>query len=252
MSRREPVARTSIDAAEIERFERLSTVWWETRGPMRPLHVINDLRLQYVRDQIAAACARGPQDPLHGLKILDVGCGAGLLSEPLARAGATVTGIDASARNIAIARRHAEDHGLAIDYRAGEPATALNPDERFDAILALEVGEHVPDPARFVRDLVGHLASHGPLIVSTINRTWRSYLFAILGAEYVFRVLPRGTHQWRAFVRPEELERAAGSAGLVTRDSRGMRYLPVLHRAGWTRSRAVNYVSTFAGATGTD
>jgi 2-polyprenyl-6-hydroxyphenyl methylase/3-demethylubiquinone-9 3-methyltransferase len=237
---------TSIDATEIERFDRLSRVWWDTRGPMRPLHVVNDLRLEYVLARIATAFGREAPVAVRGLRILDVGCGAGLLCEPLARAGAVVTGIDAAPRNVEIARRHADDQQLEIDYRAGEPACALDADERFDAILALEVVEHVPDPGRFVRDLAGRLAGNGPLIVSTINRTWRSFVIAILGAEYVFRVLPRGTHRWRAFVRPEEVEHAAASAGLATLDSRGMRYLPVLHRAGWTRSRAVNYVSTFS------
>ena len=182
MTQADSAAAGSIDAAEIERFDRLSTVWWDAHGPMRPLHVINDLRLSYVRAQIAAAFGRQPQDSLEGISVLDVGCGAGLLSEPLARAGATVTGIDAASRNVAIARLHAAERGLAIDYRAGDPATTLDPQEQFDAILALEIVEHVPDPGRFVRDLARHLAGPGPMIVSTINRTLRSYLVAILGA----------------------------------------------------------------------
>jgi 2-polyprenyl-6-hydroxyphenyl methylase/3-demethylubiquinone-9 3-methyltransferase len=229
-------------AAEVERFNRLATVWWDSAGPMRPLHVVNALRLAYLRELIAAHLAAQARP----LRVLDIGCGAGLLAEPLARAGARVTGIDAAEKNIAAARVHAEAGGLRIDYRAGEPATALGADEQFDLVLMLEVVEHVADVPAFVAAAARHVAPGGLLLASTIDRTVKSFLFAIVGAEYVFRVLPRGTHEWRRFVRPAELQAAARLAGLALVEQRGMRYLPVLRRASWVRDTSVNYIAAFA------
>jgi 2-polyprenyl-6-hydroxyphenyl methylase/3-demethylubiquinone-9 3-methyltransferase len=237
----------STIASEVERFDRLAATWWDRDGPMRPLHVINRLRLAYLLRLIDTHLApRGR--PLQGLRVLDVGCGAGLLCEPLARRGARVTGIDAAAKNIAAARAHALGEGLRIDYRAGEPATALEPAERFDLVLLLEVVEHVRDVDAFIAEAARHVAPGGLLVASTIDRTFKSFVFAIVGAEYVFRVLPRGTHQWRRFVRPAELRAAARAAGLAPLEMRGMRYLPVLHRASWVRDASVNYITVFARA----
>ena len=237
-------------AAEVERFDRLSATWWDAAGPMRPLHVVNALREAHVAARIAARFGTSGTTPLAGLRVLDVGCGAGLLCEPLARRGARVTGVDASAGNVAAARKHAAREGLTIDYRTGEPAAALRDDERFDAVLLLEVVEHVDDVAGLVGRAAHHVAPGGLLYVSTIDRTWRSFALAIVGAEYVFRVLPRGTHQWRRFVRPRELATAAAGAGLALADLRGMRYLPVLHRASWTRDTSVNYIAEFVRGDG--
>lgn len=233
-------------ASEIERFNRLSTTWWNDRGPMRPLHVVNALRLDYVIEQIASHRAQPVDGALQGLRILDVGCGGGLMSEPLARRGARVVGVDASPGNVAAARLHARAEGVDLDYRLGEPAVALAPDEQFDVVLALEVVEHVSDVPAFVGTLGRSLAPGGLLIASTIDRTWKSFLFAIVGAEYILRVLPRGTHQWRRFVRPDELAVQAGRAGLQQRGLRGMRYLPLLHRASWCRDTRVNYIASYA------
>ena len=234
-------------AAEIERFDRLSATWWNPAGPMRPLHVVNELRQGYVIERIASHFGLdGPS--LDGLRILDVGCGGGLLSEPLARRGAQVVGIDASRGNVAAAQRHAASQGVAVDYRLGEPGTALRVDECFDVVLALEVVEHVDDVEAFVDTVANHVAPGGLLLASTIDRTWKSYVLAILGAEYVLRVLPRGTHQWRRFVRPAELAAAAGRSGLRQVDLIGMRYLPFWHRASWCRDTRVNYLATFARA----
>jgi 2-polyprenyl-6-hydroxyphenyl methylase/3-demethylubiquinone-9 3-methyltransferase len=235
---------STVRPDEVGRFNRLAATWWDRTGPMRPLHVVNELRLGYVLEQIAQRFGR-PVGALQGLCIADVGCGAGLMCEPLAQCGARVVGVDAAANNIAAARLHAEPSGLQIDYRHGEPDAALHDGESFDVLLLLEVVEHVDDVPAFVRDAVAHLAPGGLLLASTINRTLRSYLAAIVGAEVIFRVLPRGTHQWAQFVRPAELERAAAACGLAPGERRGMAYLPTIHRAWWTRSLSVNYIASF-------
>ncbi|MCE4556327.1 bifunctional 2-polyprenyl-6-hydroxyphenol methylase/3-demethylubiquinol 3-O-methyltransferase UbiG [Pelomonas cellulosilytica] len=236
-------------ADEIARFDAWSATWWDARGPMRPLHVTQALRGRWVRD----AAERHFGRPLAGLRVLDVGCGGGLMSEALARAGADVVGIDASAGNIGAARRHAAaspEIAARLDYRHGEPATALRPDERFDLVLALEVVEHVADVAAFVAQVGAAVAPGALMVASTINRTWRSALLAIGMAEYVLRVLPVGTHRWRQFVTPDELEAAARVAGLQPQQRLGMRYLPLLHRAHWTHDTSVNYLASFTRPAG--
>jgi 2-polyprenyl-6-hydroxyphenyl methylase/3-demethylubiquinone-9 3-methyltransferase len=235
---------STVRPEEVERFNRLAATWWNRSGPMRPLHVVNELRLGHVLEQIARRFGR-PVGALQGLRILDVGCGAGLMCEPLASRGAQVVGIDAAAKNIAAARLHAAAGGLQIDYRVGEPQAALASGESFHVLLLLEVVEHVDDVPAFVRDAVAHLAPGGLLLASTINRTPRSWLAAIVGAEVVFRVLPRGTHRWSQFVRPEELAQAATACGLTESECRGMAYLPAVHRAWWTRDLSVNYIASF-------
>jgi 2-polyprenyl-6-hydroxyphenyl methylase / 3-demethylubiquinone-9 3-methyltransferase len=235
---------STVRPQEVERFNRLAATWWNRAGPMRPLHVVNELRLGHVLEQIARRFGR-PVGALQGLRVLDVGCGAGLMCEPLAQRGAQVVGVDAAANNIAAARLHGNATGLQIDYRVGEPQAALHDGESFDVLLLLEVVEHVDDVPAFVRDAVAHLAPGGLLLASTINRTLRSYLAAIVGAEVVFRVLPRGTHRWAQFVRPEELEQAAAACGLAPGERRGMAYLPAVHRAWWTRNLSVNYIASF-------
>ena len=240
-----PEQASTIRDDEIARFDRLAATWWNSRGPMRPLHVINELRLGYVLEQIARRFG-GPVGELPDLRIADIGCGAGLMCEPLAARGARVVGVDAAERNVAIAQAHARGARLDIDYRVGEPANALRDGELFDVLLLLEVVEHVDDVAAFMRQAARHLRPGGLLLASTINRTPRSFLTAILGAEYIFRVLPRGTHRWSRFVRPDELKRAAASFGLTQQDCRGMGYLPVVHRAWWMNDLSVNYISSFA------
>jgi len=232
-------------ATEIERFNRLSATWWDNRGPMRPLHVVNALRLDYVVAQIASHLKRDTAHALAGLRILDVGCGGGLLSEALARLGAEVVGVDASPGNVAAARLHAASQGVTVDYRLGEPAEVLSPQKSFDVVLALEVVEHVSDVPAFLATAAACLAPGGMLIASTIDRSWKSYFFAIVGAEYLLRVLPRGTHQWSMFVRPDELSAALTPAGLQRLDLQGMRYMPVLHQASWCRDTQVNYIATY-------
>jgi 2-polyprenyl-6-hydroxyphenyl methylase/3-demethylubiquinone-9 3-methyltransferase len=240
----------TLIASEIERFNRLSTTWWDDTGPMRPLHVINALRLGYITNRIEQHFGLARGAPLKGLRILDLGCGGGLLSEPLARTGASVLGIDASAGNVAAARLHASTVGASVEYRLGEPQAALRDDERFEVVLALEVVEHVSDVAAFVATAARCVAPGGMLFASTIDRTWKSFLLAIVGAEYVLGVLPRGTHRWQRFVRPAELADAAVRGGLAQTDLRGMRYLPLVHRASWTRDTQVNYIAAFARHSG--
>jgi 2-polyprenyl-6-hydroxyphenyl methylase/3-demethylubiquinone-9 3-methyltransferase len=232
-------------AAEIERFNRLSATWWDSRGPMRPLHVVNTLRLDYVAAQIASNLGLDTENALSGLSILDVGCGGGLMSEALARLGAQVVGVDASPGNIAAARLHAQSQNVTVDYRLGEPAEVLLPQERFNVVLALEVVEHVSDVPAFLATAAALLAPGGMLFVSTIDRTFKSFAVAIIGAEYLLRVLPRGTHQWSMFVRPEELSSALASSHLRIQDLRGMRYLPLVHKASWCKDTQVNYIATF-------
>ena len=239
------VPTSTIRNDEVARFNRLAATWWNSAGPMRPLHVINGLRLGYVLEQIAMRFAR-PLGDLHRLRVADIGCGAGLMCEPLAARGAQVVGVDAAAKNIAAARLHANDGRLSIDYRVGAPGAALRDDERFDVLLLLEVVEHVDKLQAFMLEAASHLKPGGLLLVSTINRTPRSFVTAIVGAEYIFRVLPQGTHRWAQFVRPAELEQAAAACGLTQHDLRGMGYLPVVHRAWWTRSVSVNYIASFS------
>lgn len=235
---------TTVRGDEIARFNRLASTWWNPHGPMRPLHVVNTHRLGYVLEQVSQRFGRSVGD-LQGLRIADIGCGAGLMCEPLAMRGAEMIGIDAAEKNVAAARLHAGAGDLAIDYRVGEPGSALREGDRFDVMLLLEVVEHVDDVAAFVAQAAKHLKPGGLLLASTINRTWRSWLLAIVGAEHVLRVLPVGTHHWRQLVRPDELTRAAASAGLRRVDQRGMRYLPVVHRASWTADLSVNYIASF-------
>lgn len=235
--------------SEIQRFNRLGATWWNPQGPMRPLHVVNALRLQYVRERIAQHFKRDTANiALDGLRILDVGCGGGLLSEPLARLGAQVVGVDASQGNIEAARLHASEHGVAVDYRLGEPAAVLAADARFDVVLALEVVEHVGDVAAFVQTVAHSVAPGGMLFISTIDRTWKSFVFAIVGAEYVLRVLPRGTHHWGQFVRPAELVAAVEGLHFHQRDLLGMQYNPLQHTARWCRDTRVNYMAVFERA----
>jgi len=240
-----PVQATVI-AAEITRFNRLSSTWWNSTGPMRPLHVVNALRLGYIIDRISQQFGRAAGSSLQGLRVLDLGCGGGLLSEPLAQRGAQVLGIDASPGNVAAAQLHAKTAGIAVEYRLGEPQAALGDEAPFDVVLALEVVEHVQDLGVFMATAARCVAPGGMLVASTIDRTWKSYCFAILGAEIVLRVLPRGTHQWQRFVRPAELAAATGRTGLVQTDLRGMRYLPLVHRASWVQDTRVNYTAVFA------
>jgi 2-polyprenyl-6-hydroxyphenyl methylase / 3-demethylubiquinone-9 3-methyltransferase len=237
----------SVDPAEIEKFSQLAAEWWNPVGKFAVLHKFNPVRLAYIQEQSIARFRRDPFAalPLDGLSLLDIGCGGGLLCEPMARKGARVTGIDPAARNIAIASLHAEQMEIALDYRVASAEDLAAEGRRFDIVLAMEVIEHVADPAAFVRTSAGLLAPGGLLFIATISRTFKSFALAIIGAEYVLGWLPKGTHQWERFITPDELDGLAGSAGLVRRDRVGVGYDPL--RATWRRVRDldVNYMALY-------
>ena len=241
-----------VDEAEIARFSALADAWWDPDGSFRPLHKLNPVRIRYIRDALCAAHGRDPDGagPLAGLEIVDVGCGGGLLCEPLARLGARVTGIDPSARNIEIAANHAARAGLEIAYRAGTVEDLVAEGRRFDAVVALEVVEHVPDLGDFVAACIGAARPGGRLFFATLNRTPQSFLLGIVAAEYVLRWLPRGTHDWRRFVRPSELARALRAGGARIGALDGVSYDVLTD--GWklTRDVSVNYMAVAEPAGG--
>ncbi len=221
-------AQSSIDRAEVARFAAIAPQWWDEEGAFRPLHRINAARLRLGRDRHARHFARegAARRVFAGLRLLDIGCGGGLMCEPMARLGCAVTGIDADEEALKVARTHAEGQGLTIDYRADAIERMAKRGRRFDAVLALEVVEHVVDPAEFLALAGSLVAPGGALIVSTLNRTAKAYLAAILGAEYVLRWLPRGTHDFRKFRRPSEIAEGLRAAGLEIAELAGLRYDP--------------------------
>ncbi|MFT4012424.1 MAG: bifunctional 2-polyprenyl-6-hydroxyphenol methylase/3-demethylubiquinol 3-O-methyltransferase UbiG [Paracoccus sp. (in: a-proteobacteria)] len=238
---------SSIDPAEVEKFQAMAAEWWDPQGKFKPLHMLNPTRLEYVTAQIAAQFDRDRDAPLpfRGLDILDIGCGGGLIAEPMARLGAEVTGADAAERNIAVASLHAREQGLKIDYQATTSEALAAAGRRYDIVLALEIVEHVADPADFIatcRDLV---KPGGMLIQSTLNRNPKSFLMGIIGAEWVMRWLPKGTHDWRRFITPDELQSMTEATGLRVVDRCGMVFNPL----GWSwslspRDLSVNYIMT--------
>jgi 2-polyprenyl-6-hydroxyphenyl methylase / 3-demethylubiquinone-9 3-methyltransferase len=234
---------STVDPAEIAKFSKLSETWWDPKGKMAPLHQINPLRLAYIRD---AACRKFERNPkslncLSGLRMLDIGCGAGLLCEPFTRLGAQVIGVDPSASNIAAARLHAEKGHLSIDYRC-TTIEEMDPRERFDIVLAMEVVEHVADIGAFVSRCAAMLKPGGMLVASTLNRNWKSFALAIVGAEYVLRWLPRGTHQWSKFVTPDELTKYLLDNRLVIAEQTGVVYSPFADRWSLSSDMDVNYM----------
>ena len=235
---------STVDAAEVERFAAIAPEWWNENGAFRPLHRLNPARIEYIRDRLAAHFERDIKSraAFAGLGVLDIGCGGGLICEPMARLGFTVTGIDADATALGVARSHAQAQGLGIDYRDDDAEDRAARGPRFDAVLALEVVEHAADAALFVATAARLVKPGGALILSTINRTPKAYAAAIIGAEYLLRWLPRGTHEYRKFRRPSELARDVRAAGLLVRDIAGLAYDPWRDRWHQSSDLGVNYL----------
>ncbi|WP_299770502.1 bifunctional 2-polyprenyl-6-hydroxyphenol methylase/3-demethylubiquinol 3-O-methyltransferase UbiG [uncultured Tateyamaria sp.] len=237
---------TTVDPSEIAKFEAMAAEWWDPNGKFKPLHMLNPCRLDYITTQIAAEFDRDLTAPkaFEGLRILDIGCGGGLLSEPMARLGADVVGADAAERNIPVAKVHAEQSGLTIDYRHTTAEDMAAAGEQFDVVLNMEVVEHVADPLGYLTACRQLLKPGGLHICSTINRNPKSYLMAIIGAEHVMRWLPKGTHEWNKFITPDELFDLMRNAGLDPVDRKGFIFNPLTW--GWKLSDtdlSVNYVT---------
>ena len=234
----------SVDRGEVDRFARLADTWWDPKGAMAPLHKLNPARLAYIRARLVDHFALDitARRPLAGLRLLDIGCGGGLLSEPLARMGGDVVGADATAESIDAARAHADRAGLAIDYRHTTAEALAEAGERFDAIVNMEVVEHVADVPAFLATCRRLVADDGCMLISTLNRTARSFALAIVGAEYVLGWLPRGTHDWRRFMPPAELSAELDQAGFAVRDITGLRFSPTTGRWSLDRDTSVNYL----------
>ena len=237
----------TVDPAEVAKFEAMAAEWWNPNGKFRPLHMLNPCRLDYITAQVAAEFGRDLRQPspFAGLRILDIGCGGGLLSEPMARLGAEVVGADAAERNIPVARIHAEQMGLKIDYRHTTAEALAAAGETFDVVLNMEVVEHVADPQGFITTCRNLLRPGGLMVCSTLNRNPKSFALAIIGAEWVMRWLPKGTHDWSKFITPDELYQLLRTAGLDPIDRKGFVFNPVSW--SWSissRDLGCNYVTT--------
>ena len=248
----EHLTSVSVDPAEMESFSRMAADWWDPSGPFKPLHIMNGARLALIKDTVCEHFGLDPdaEKPLAGLRVLDIGCGGGLLCEPMVRLGANVTGVDALKRNLKTAKTHAQQMGLDIDYRHGTIEQMVeNGEAAFDVVLNMEVIEHVANPPDFMADCAAMVkspakeAAGGIMLCSTINRTLKAFAFAIVGAEYVLRWLPRGTHQYAKFVRPSELARWMRDAGLNVDEQIGMNLNPITNL--WTTSgdKSINYIT---------
>ena len=234
---------TTINKVEIQKFSNLADEWWDPKGKFKPLHMFNPIRIEYISEKIKDhyKIVNKTTNIFSGLKILDIGCGGGLISEPMARLGASVTGIDASSKNISVAKIHAQKNNLIINYKNLSPEK-MNDYEKFDIILNLEIVEHVENVSLYIESCYKLLKQNGLMFTATLNRTFSSYIKAIIGAEYVLRWLPIGTHDWNKFIKPEELEGYLSKEKFSTVDIKGLEFNPILRK--WKRSDdlSVNYI----------
>ena len=237
---------TTIDKIEIEKFSRMAADWWNPNGKFKPLHLFNPARISFIKDKLISHFNLNPnsEKPLNKLKILDIGCGGGLLCEPLTRLGATMTGIDASSNNIEIAKLHSKEMNLSIQYIRCSPEN-LNLENEFDVILNMEVVEHVSNVNLFIQNCSKVIKKNGIMFVATINKNLKSYVFAILGAEYVLRWLPIGTHDWDKFLAPKDLEMIVNKNNFLTDEVVGMKFNLFSKKWSTSMDSSINYISTF-------
>ena len=234
--------RTTINKEEIDKFSKIADEWWSPDGKFKPLHKFNPIRIKYIRDSLIKINKKSKKNyPLNGLNILDIGCGGGLLSEPISRLGANVTGIDASQKNINIAKTHLKKSKLEIKYFCSSPEN-FKPKKKFDVILNMEIVEHVSDINLFIRQTSKLLKKDGIMFIATINKTLKSYIFAIIGAEYILRWLPIGTHNWEKFVEPESLKKIAENNSLYFKKLTGVKFSPVSNNWELSTDSNVNYI----------
>jgi 2-polyprenyl-6-hydroxyphenyl methylase/3-demethylubiquinone-9 3-methyltransferase len=235
---------TTINADEVEKFSRMAEQWWDPKGKFRPIHKFNPVRLGYIRDHVLSHFGRDGtvRRPFEGLRVLDIGCGGGLLSEPLARLGATTTGIDAAERNIAIATLHAAQSGLDIDYRAATAEALAEAGERFDIVLNMEVVEHVDNVPLYMKSCADLVAPGGLMVTATLNRTLRAGALAVFAAENILRWLPRGTHDWNKFLTPSEIRALLTRNGLAIADATGVVYHPLADEWRLSPDMGINYM----------
>jgi 2-polyprenyl-6-hydroxyphenyl methylase/3-demethylubiquinone-9 3-methyltransferase len=235
---------SSIDISEIQRFSKIASQWWDEDGPFKPLHELNPTRIKFIRDCLGAQFGRNTSHPkpFEGLSILDIGCGGGLVAEPLTRLGATVTGVDASQEAIEVARAHATMMNLPITYLCSSAEELAAQGHTYDVVLALEIVEHVADVPGFLATCTKLVGPKGGLILSTLNQTWKAYAFAIIGAEYIMRLLPKGTHDWNKFLSPAELAAHLRPLDFSFQNLSGMTYCPISGRWSLSRDLDVNYL----------
>ena len=235
----------TINKKEIEKFSKIAEEWWDPTGKFKPLHKFNPIRISYIKEKIISSFKLENSDkPLQKIRLLDIGCGGGLLSEPMSRLGAEVTGIDASEKNIQVAKLHAKKNNLKINYLTASPEN-LKIDKKFDVILNMEIVEHVEDIDLFIKESSKFLKRSGVMFVATLNKTLKSYLFAIVGAEYVLKWLPIGTHDWDKFVKPEYLTQVCKKNSLTLKRIDGMSFNPILNKWSVSSDKSVNYISEF-------
>ena len=238
--------KTTINKAEVNKFDKIADEWWDPKGKFKPLHKFNPVRIQFIKDNVQEHFKiKNDFEPFKGLRILDVGCGGGLLSEPMARLGGKVMGIDASENNIKVAKSHLKKSNLRIEYLCSSPEKIIKKKEKFDVILNMEIVEHVDNLDLFIKKSSSLLKTNGLMFVATINRTLKSYLFAIIGAEYVLKWLPIGTHQWEKFVKPDDINQIAKNNSLLFKNITGVKFNLLSLEWKKTKDISVNYISQF-------
>ena len=236
---------STVNQKEIEKFSKMADEWWDPNGKFKPLHRFNPIRIKYIKENIINNFKiEANENPLRNIKILDIGCGGGLLSEPMTKLGATVTGIDASPKNIEIAKLHAKKNKLKINYVNCSPEK-LPEQEKFDVILNMEIVEHVEDISLFLKSCSQLLKKEGLMFVATINKTLKSYMFAIIGAEYILRWLPIGTHEWEKFVKPDKLKNELLNYDLILEKLDGVKFNPIKNEWFLSKDTSVNYITKF-------